>query len=219
MIEFAGRQWVVKSGYWRGPGPNYWSDSEESVWVDKKGWLHLRIRKENGVWTCAEVYTKEHTHYGLHRFYTMGRLDKLDPNVVFAPFLYKDDLTEIDIEFTRWGEANPSGNAQYVVQPFDKPGHLEKFWLALKGDHTTHSIDWQAASIRFKSILGHNVETAKTEQLIYEWVYTGDDIPLEAQHLRVHINLWLHQGHPPLDGQEIEIIVKAANLPAPYVNE
>jgi len=138
VIEFAGYQWVVKSGYQRGPGPNYWSDSEQSVWVDENGWLHLKIRKENGIWTCAEVYTKEPTCYGLHHFYTIGRLDNMDPNVVFAPFLYKDDLTEIDIEFSRWGEANSPSNAQYVVQPFDKSGNLERFWLALNDDITTH---------------------------------------------------------------------------------
>ena len=88
IIAFAGRQWVVKSGCGLGPGPNCWSDSEQSVWVDENGWLHLKIREEDGSWYSAEVYTQEPTHYGLHRFYMIGRLDNLDPNVVAAPFLY-----------------------------------------------------------------------------------------------------------------------------------
>jgi hypothetical protein len=32
-ITFAGRSWEVKSGT-GGPGPNNWSDSASSVWVD-----------------------------------------------------------------------------------------------------------------------------------------------------------------------------------------
>jgi len=127
IITFAGHDWVVKSGDQRGPGPNSWSDSEESVWVDQQGWLHLRIRKENSLWHSAEVYSKECTTYGLHRFSITGQLDRLDPNVVFAPFLYKDDETEIDIEFTRWGEANLPDNGQYVVQPWLNSGNLVRF--------------------------------------------------------------------------------------------
>lgn len=214
MIEFAKRQWFVKSGHRHGPGPNSWSGSEQSVWVDENGWLHLRIREENGIWYCAEVYTKEPTVYGLHRFYTVSRLDNLDQNVVFAPFLYKDDQTEIDIEFSRWGEPNPSGNAQYVVQPWDNRGNLTRFLMVLDSDHTTHTINWQADSIRFQSIYGPDAGSPDAGRLIHEWFYTGDDIPREAKQLRVHINLWLHQGHPPSDGREVEVIVKTVDFPA-----
>ena len=42
-ISFAGRKWTVKTGT-GAPGPNYWSDSSSSVWVDSSG-LHLKIRK------------------------------------------------------------------------------------------------------------------------------------------------------------------------------
>lgn len=41
----------------------------------------------------------------------------------------------------------------------------------------------------------------------------GDDIPAEEECLRIHINLWLYQGNPPSDGQEVEIIVKDAQFP------
>jgi hypothetical protein len=265
IIKFAGRLWVVKSGDRRGPGPNCWSDSEQSVWVDENGWLHLRIRKENGRWYCAEVFTREYTCYGLHCFYTIGRLDNLDPNVVFAPFLYKDDRTEIDIEFTRWGEPNSQSNGQYVVQPsknrqpflvwkllreaistldrkliknfcfqklfcrfqekflptmsnqelLKKRGYLQEFMVALSDNNTTHSIEWHAESIRFKSFYKHGPEPDNEEDLICEWEYSEEDVPLETAHLNVHINLWLHQGRPPLYGQPVEMIVKTVDLPVP----
>ena len=100
IIEFAGRQWIVKSGCGRGPGPNCWSDSKESVWVES-GQLHLKIREVNNTWHAAEVYTEACTKYGRHRFSTVTRLDSFDPNVVAALFLYRNDETEIDIEFSK----------------------------------------------------------------------------------------------------------------------
>jgi len=222
IIEFAGRQWVVKSGCGLGPGPNCWSDSEESVWVDSSGQLHLKIREVNGTWYCAEVYTKACTQYGMHRFYVIKDdpwLDNLDKNVVAALFLYKDDQTEVDIEFAKWGEQDPDYNAQYVVQPWDEPGNLEPFLMELTGTHTTHYIDWHSSWIRFKSIHGHYQEPPYPWLLIHEWVYTGDDIPAEEECLRVHINLWLYQGNPPSDGQEDEIILRDAQLPEPMFSE
>jgi hypothetical protein len=214
-IEFVGRQWVVKSGY-GGPGANYWSDSEESVWVDSSGQLHLKIREVNGTWYCAEVYTKACTQYGIHRFYVIKDdplLDNLDKNVVAALFLYRDDQTEVDIEFAKWGVQGPDYNAQYVVQPWDTPGNRERFLMTLSETDTTHYIDWGASAIQFKSIHGHYQEPPDATHLIHEWLYVGDDIPVEEECLRIHISLWLYQGNPPSHGQEVEIIVKDAQLP------
>jgi hypothetical protein len=33
--------------------------------------------------------------------------------------------------------------------------------------------------------------------------------------LKIHINLWLYQGKPPTDGQEVELVIKNAQLPPP----
>ena len=206
-LTFAGRQWAVKSGCGLGPGPNCWSDSEQSVWVDGSGQLHLKISNINGTWYSAEVYTSACTHYGLHRFFVIGPVDNLDKNVVAALFLYKDDQTEIDIEFARWGEANPTYNAQYVVQPSATPGNREQFSMTLSISDTTHYIDWSSAVVRFKSIHGHYQEPPDSAHLIHEWSYTGDDIPTEGECLQTHINLWLDDGNPPSDGREAEIIV------------
>jgi hypothetical protein len=204
-IEFAGYQWNVKSGI-SGPGPNYWSSSTQNVWVDGDGKLHLKIREQSGIWLCSEVYTEHFTSYGLHRFYIEGRMDLYDRNVVAGLFLYKDSSNEIDIEFSKWGSSNPGFNSQYVVQPWDHQGNLERFLMNLNGTHSTHYINWQPYSIRFKSIHGHYDEPPNDDYLIHEWLYTGNDIPSEEEQLRVHLNLWLYQGIPPSDGEEVEII-------------
>jgi hypothetical protein len=210
-IEFAGREWNVKSGCGMGPGPNCWSDSEESVWVDGQG-LHLKIREIDETWHSAEVWTTSCSFYGMHRFYLVGRPDQFDKNVVLGLFLYGSDDRELDIEFAKWGEETPATNAQYVVQPWDKEGNREPFLMALNGTHSTHSIDWRPSEVLFESLHGHN-EPAR--YVIHEWAYRGEDIPPAWTCLPVHINLWLYVGNPPSDGQEVEITVRNVELPDP----
>ncbi|MBN2055457.1 glycoside hydrolase family 16 protein [bacterium] len=219
-IQFADREWVVRS--WAGgPGPNAWSDSEDNVWVDGDGSLHLRITHVNGEWHCAEIQTLVPTTYGIHRYYLDSRIDLLNRNVVFSPFLYRDDDHEIDIEFAAWGAA-PGGapdNGNYVVQPGAVPGNRHTFRFDLNGDFTTHYLDWQADHIRFKSIHGHYPEPPSDDFLIQEWDYDGADNPSQADLLHIHFNLWLYDADqdgvrdPPSDGNEVEVVVSAADLP------
>jgi hypothetical protein len=149
----------------------------------------------------------------MHRFYLISPLDTLDKNVVAGLFLYKNDTKEIDIEFSKWGNASSGFNAQYVVQPADNPGNLERFSMELSGNYTTHYINWSSSSIQFKSIYGHYEEPPEPWYEIHQWLYTGNDIPQQEENLTIHINLWLYQGNPPSDGQEVEVILADADLP------
>ena len=65
-----------------GPGPNRWE--EKNVSVDASGYLHLKLTERDGKWYCAEVYTQEALGFGLYEFRSSGRVDRLDPNVVFG---------------------------------------------------------------------------------------------------------------------------------------
>ncbi len=114
-IHFANCTWYVKSGYW-GPGPNHFSDSDQSVWVDDQGRLHLKIRQQGTTWYCAEVYTTGFTSYGEHRFLVDGRIDLLDRNIVLGLFTYANDASEIDIEFSRWGDPNFAKVGSFTFQ-------------------------------------------------------------------------------------------------------
>lgn len=214
IIEFAGRHWFVRSGY-GGPGPNYWSDSDQSVWVDGSGQLHLRLRNIGGTWYSAEVYSVEPTSYGMHRFFVDSALDALNQNVVLGLFLYQDDQHELDIEFSRWGTPMNPNNAQYVVQPSSNAGNLERFAMKLNGTYTTHYLDWWPSYVRFKSIHGHYPEPPDSGYLIHEWLSTSADIPPEEGNLRIQMNLWLVNGNPPSDGKEVEVVLDSADLPLP----
>lgn len=66
-ISFAGRTWdVQRAGAPVGPGPNRFSDSRRTVWVDARGWLHLRIEERHGHWWCAAVVAREAAGYGTY---------------------------------------------------------------------------------------------------------------------------------------------------------
>src|SRR6266446_10868441 len=82
-----GETWMVKKSTGKvGPGPNYFSDSANNVWVDVNNKLHLKISKSGNQWQCAEVIRMTSSGHGAYRFYIDSsqstHLDTLDKNVV-----------------------------------------------------------------------------------------------------------------------------------------
>jgi hypothetical protein len=214
IITFAGRDWYVSTGHYD-PGPNYWSDSNSSVWVDTSG-LHLKIRNDGNTWYAAQIYSTKPTTIGMHRFYIDARLDLLDQNVVFSPFLYNNNTKrEIDIEFARWGNlAKPIG--WYISWLNSSTRDVNSFdFTQTNGTYTTHYLDWEPNSIRFKSFYGHYLEPPDptSDYLIQDWYYQGSYVPPCNSQLVIVINLWLDGGTPPSDGQEVEVIITGADLP------
>ncbi len=218
-IQFAGCPWTVKVGDGLGPGYNDWSDSTENVWLDGAG-LHLKMTKRDGKWYSAEVTSVPFARYGVQRFYVSSRVDRLNENVVAAAFLYADDNREVDIEFARWGDPSAPWKAQYVIQPPSwAPGqyndtNMHRFLFDLLGYRSTHYMNWQSASARFKSFHGHSLEPTNAAYLIQDKTLSGyaNHVPQESDNLRVHINLWHLTGTPPSDGQPVEFIIKKADL-------
>jgi hypothetical protein len=210
-VSFAGYTWNVRSTY-GGPGPNYWSNSTESVWVDQKGYLHMKIRKIGQIWYCSEVSTTHLTQYGEHRFVIEGSLDSLDKSVVVGLFNYRDDSHEIDIEFSDWGVQNNAQFGSYTIQPYTISGNSVSFGFALDTALSTHSFNWQAGYITFTSFQGLTDSPAGR---IKTWVYTGPSKPKDSDQLRTHINFWLFEGKAPVDTTHLELIVRDVKLPPP----
>lgn len=200
-ILFSGLEWTVKTGPGLlGPGPNYFTDSPEVVWVDSLG-LHLRIVNYEGLWYCSEVSLNQSLGHGEYRFYVQSRLDTLDPMVAVGFFTWDQEAPEynhreIDIEFCRC-TVPAGGGAQYTIQPWDTEGNLHRFHLNADGP-TTHMFKWCSSQIDFKSLGGDSV--------LYSWSYTGDDNPPPGDE-KVRINLWLVWGQPPLNGKPVELVV------------
>ncbi len=189
-VHFAGLDWVVKGGSSpMGPGPNYFSNSSQSVWVDKQG-LHLKIRYAGHKWCAAKVYSKLPTSYGMHRFFVTGRPDALASNVIFSPFLYATDTQEMDIEYSRWGSSSSPFNTQYVVQPSALAGHKQQLLTRLTNPAVTDEIKWSQQAVTFASRSGY----ASVGHIIQAWTYRGADIPSQDDGLHIHINLWMLNG-------------------------
>lgn len=210
-ILFAGYEWNVKSAMDRkvGPGPNYFSDTRDNVWVDSQGRLHLKVTRRNGKWFAAEVYMDESLGHGEYTYYVQGPIDQMDPNLVFAPFLYRNESQAINIEFAKWGNPlGPSGN--YVVhQPDGSPSNT--FGMDLNGQFTTHKFLWTQNRVYFQSMHGHHLTPPNKSNLITVWTHPNRNTEVNTipkGELKPHINLWMHRGNPPINGSEFEMIIR-----------
>lgn len=224
-LDFAGRVWRVKNTF-QGPGPNFFSDAPANARVLSDGSLYLGIDRPNSTWRCSEVVVEDVLGYGRYRFLTRGRMDRLDPNIVFGLFLWEyvacyspevmwwNPPSEFDIEFSRWGDPNRRPG-QFVAQPFDWPGNMSRFDIpdVPEAIRITSEFDWQPDRVVCRAWLGDGDEpTSRT--LLHEWTYTGPHLPRPGD-ARIHLNLWLKDGQGPFDGQPAGVIVEQFQYTAP----
>lgn len=210
IIRFSGFDWRVKSGPSIEPGPNAWSDSEDSVYVDRKGRLHLLIRYVHGTWKCAEVTSMDSFGYGTYRFQVTVPAAGLPDNAVAGFFVYEDDQNEIDIELSRWGNMN-GANLQYAVQPSSNPENRHRASFDAPGNTAVHSFAWRDSAIDYRSGYG---TFENPGQSFADWTYSGPNNPAPGGD-RLSLNLWLIDGAPPsnFSGTAIEIIVDGVAVP------
>ena len=214
-VKFSGYDWEIRpSERSGGPGPNRWE--ENNVTVDRDGYLHLKLTQQGGRWYCAEVYTRKALGFGLYQFRIAGRVDRLDPNVVFGLFNHPqpevgpDGTNEIDIEFARWGDPSAAvGN--YTVWPTRAAlkQTTRSFAMSLGGEGpTTHSFAWSPAGVLFRSVAGDHEDHS---QPLGSWQYEPQDLNDRISHkpMPVHVNLWCFQGRPPRNGQQVELVVRS----------
>jgi len=196
-VDFAGRSWQVKRrGTPVGPGPNRFSGANVCTGPDG---LHLRISQDRqGRWQSAEVYLPQSLGYGTYTWTLSSRVDRLNAQAVLGLFTYASDTQELDIEFARWGWGQDPTNAQYVVQPWDRPGNLRRFTLPPVRS-STHSFTWLPGSVSYAS-------TASNGSWSYAWEHGSSDVPMPGPE-RVHMNLWLYQGKPLADGARMAEVV------------
>ncbi len=213
-IEFSGYTWYVKnSKNCIGPGPNYFTDSKDAVWVDEHGRLHLTIKKNKNRWYCTEVFTQKFLGYGEYTFVIASPIDNLDIYAVLGFFTWDEtapekNYREIDIEFARWGIAE-GPNVHYSVQPWEFEGNHKKFSLTIKKTYSKHQFSWTSKKIQFISQESDNNSQADWKT-IASWEYTGTDLPPPGP-VQARINLWLMNGKAPVDQKSIEVIIDSFN--------
>ena len=175
--------------------------------------MKLRRSPLTGGWTCAELYTNTRFSFGTFRWFVEGPIDKLDTNVVLGLFTYggADGTNEIDIEVARWGRREPeASNFFYTVYP-DTLGAAKPVSsgtrLSLQGTYTTHQFIWSRENVALQIQGGFKNQTdVKNDIFAYK---TPSNFSSAMPYITapIHMNLWSFQGKPPIDGQEVEIII------------
>lgn len=201
-IQFSGYSWTVKGGGPMGPGPNYWADSADSVFVDAGGSLHLKVRHINGRWRCVEVNLDHPLGYGTYRFSVETPANTIPRNAVLGLFTWSDAAPfahrEIDVELSRWNDQNAS-NAQFVIQPYQDLGKMVRFEIPDSERRLVQEFKWRADRIDF-------VSRNQAGRRFAEWTYAGTGIPPTGDE-GVHINVWLMDGAAPSTGKPFEIVI------------
>lgn len=207
-IQFSGYTWTVRSSTAAGgPGPNVFNGS--NAWVDANGRLHLKIsyNATTGKWNCAEIYSTQNFGFGTYQWQVEGAIDKFDRNIVLGLFNYsgRNEYDEMDIEFARWGnDAWP--NLNYTIWPAVSGRSTWSYTknISLGGTYTTHRFTRSASAVVFKSMGGfYNDDT----NLFATATATSTNASISTLGMPIHMNLWLFNGNPPANGQEVEVII------------
>jgi hypothetical protein len=160
-LHFSGYEWEIRQvPSDRGGALNAYDAA--NAWTDERGFLHLRIARDVGGWTCAEVILTRSLGYGSYRF-AIQDTSHLEAAAVFGMFTWDDqgadqNHREIDIEVSRWGDAS-SKNGQYVVQPFYTPSNVVRF--VVPPGPVTHSFRWQPGRVAFQSLAASGAPVAE----------------------------------------------------------
>ena len=137
----------------------------------------------------------------------------MNPSVVLGLFTWSDDPAythrEIDVECGRWANPGDVNNAQYVVQPWDWPGHLVRYAVPAGLTNSTHSFTWETNRIACQALRGSYSPNPAATNMISTWVFNNAaDVPQTGDE-NVRINLWLINGNAPTDKQEVEFVIKS----------
>ena len=211
-LWFSGMSWTVRPNGVGGPNNNTWC--EANAFVDANGALHLKITKSRGnKWCSAEIVSDYPLGFGVYQFQLESRVDLIDRNVVLGLFTYPtpdvgpDTTHEIDIEFSRWGQAGASP-LNYTVWPVSLAldPTTKVFPMALSGNASTPRFIWQSRSIRFQSTHGFYDDNPFP---IADWTFAPADYAqrIAQRAMPLHMNLWLF-GKAPSDGRPVEFVIR-----------
>jgi len=237
VVNFSGYVWDVKHNeYAVGPGPNYFSRFYEDIFIDENGYLHMRIAEHDGKWYATEIVGRDTLGYGTYTWVMQADLENIPENITVGLFtwnnesFYSDANSEVDIEFSKWGNPDLATTLHYSVQPVAfGPTYPERSHNALTqpGDLigvTTHTFTWTDTLITWASYMGDVVDPSKQTA---SWSFNLDNparikyengnasvpivIPGPAEATNARINFWILPwiDLKPTDGLEQEIVVRS----------
>lgn len=236
-IRFAGLDWTVKvheTGQW-GPGPNFFSGSEQDITIDSNGYMHMKIVNRDGKWFSTEVGCDQSMGYGSYIWTLEANLEEIPENIVLGLFTWdyntfqSDANSEVDIEISKWGDKTDLRTLQYGVQPinfgvlYPERMHRPEYPLGKLKGVTTHGFTWSDTAIIWASYAG---DTYGQGELLGEWKFDTSFparvkeeggsksepviIPAPGAETHARMNLWIATWYAagPADNKEQEMIIR-----------
>ncbi|HKE08558.1 MAG TPA: hypothetical protein VKB48_12065 [Candidatus Acidoferrum sp.] len=169
-LKFSGYDWTIRTIASDRGGMNNLYDPD-NAWTDKSGSLHLRIKKKDDRWSCAEVVLTRSLGYGTYNL-VVRNTSHMEPAAVLGMLTYDDwageqHFREMDISISRWGDPANKKNAQYTVQPFYVPGNLISF--TVPPGTLTYSLRWESGRAAFRTFPGSSASGTP----VFEHVFTS----------------------------------------------
>lgn len=237
VLDFSGYKWDIKFGsQLQGPGPNYFTNDHDAVWLDDNGFLHLTYTNDGGIWRATEVVSQDTFAYGTYIFTVQGDLVNIPENLVLGLFTWNNNSfasqanSEVDIEFAKWNDGSTDQTLHYSVQPVNfgpyYPERSHQVELENVNDLigiSTHIFTWTDTLVSWASYKG---DTYLNKQPIATWSYDNTNlprvkhengnssapvvIPAPENHTNARINYWVLNGafSSPTDGLEHEVIIR-----------
>jgi hypothetical protein len=202
-FDWSGHRWTTRA-FQGQPAPHHrWDGGTDNVRVDDAGNLRLRLTRPGGHLTGAQLWT-DPLGYGTYSWTIASRLDQLHPSVVLGLWTYDDDTPvlgnrELDIEFTRWGDAS-YWNTWFNVHPQEQTGASHGYFLGAQ-TRTTHSWTWAPGVVTFRSVDAGG-------RVLAEHTYRSTQfVPTPATE-KVLMNLWVAPLGDWTSAPETEIVVE-----------
>jgi len=218
-LAWKGHTWQVTSGGMAG----VCQGDPNNVSVDAAGYLHLKISHNGSVWSSAELFTTDKIGFGTYQWQVDGPIDTFDRNVVLGLFPYgpaagigADGTNEIDIEYSRWGQANGT-NGDWTNYPASGStiGELSYTFSLNGATLSTSRFVWSSTSI--VDFLFSGLQPIDgTAGLIKTWTYAPQNptVNIPQQALPLGMNLWCFSA-PPSDGNPVEVVIRDFSFAAP----
>ncbi len=232
-FAFSGYQWKYKDAVNPvGPGPNRFSGTNDFAWVDANGMLHLKIAKKNNFWTCSEVVSTKVFNYGTYVFTCASDISNFNKNIVFGGFTWDSYSfqtqanSEIDVEFSRWGNDADTALVSYSAQPvwfstlFAERTYKAAVPTSYLKKPVTYMFRWTADSVRWESYEG---TTYPGTNKLSQWTFNKNNIPRKkiegnqtsneivipapSDSTNFRFNFWLFNGAAPSNNAEHEIVI------------
>ena len=210
-LQFSGYQWQVRTiaSDWGGLNNLYDGDN---AWTDASGALHLRIKKKEGRWSCADLALTQSLGYGTYTI-VVRDTTHVEPAAVLNMSTFDEDAgdqhyREMDVEMGRMGEATNKNNAQYVIQPFYVPGNVAPF--KVPPGTLTHSMHWESGRVSFKTVRGSSMQSVAP--VVSEHVFTSG-IPSRGKEVLVLLFYVVASDKSPLQKEQEVVIEKFEYLP------